>query len=127
MPEAKLAREAELCYATLALATDYDVWHETHDAVSVEAVIANLLKNVATAKDVLRRVIPTIGGPRACECASLLKNAVITSPDAFPPAARRRLDLLIGKYFPRARGARSRVASKTGHPRPKPASRHPLQ
>jgi 5'-methylthioadenosine phosphorylase len=100
MPEAKLAREAELCYATLALATDYDVWHETHEAVSVEAVIANLLKNVATAKDVLRRVIPTIGGPRTCECGRLLQNAVITSPAAFPHATRRRLDLLLGKYFP---------------------------
>ena len=100
MPEAKLAREAELCYATLALATDYDVWHDSHDAVTVEAVIANLLKNVATAKDVLRRVIPAIGGPRTCECPSLLKNAVITSPGAFPLATRRRLDLLLGKYFP---------------------------
>ena len=100
MPEAKLAREAELCYATLALATDYDVWHDSHDAVTVEAVIANLLKNVATAKDVLRHVIPAIGGPRTCECPSLLKNAVITSPVAFPLATRRRLDLLLGKYFP---------------------------
>jgi 5'-methylthioadenosine phosphorylase len=100
MPEAKLAREAELCYATLALATDYDVWHESHDAVTVEAVVANLLKNVATAKDVLRRVIPGISGPRTCECPSVLKSAVITSPDVFPLATRRRLDLLIGKYFP---------------------------
>jgi 5'-methylthioadenosine phosphorylase len=99
MPEAKLAREAELCYATLALATDYDVWHESHDAVTVEAVIANLLKNVATAKEVLRGVIPAIAGPRTCECATLLKSAVITSPAAFPLATRRRLDLLIGKYF----------------------------
>ena len=100
MPEAKLAREAELCYATLALATDHDVWHETHAAVSVEAVVANLLKNVATAKDVLRRVIPSIGAERTCECEHLLENAVITSPAAFPHATRRRLDLLIGKYFP---------------------------
>jgi 5'-methylthioadenosine phosphorylase len=100
MPEAKLAREAELCYATLALATDYDVWHDTHAAVSVEAVVANLLKNVATAKDVLRRVIPAIGGARMCECPRLLENAVITSPAAFPHATRRRLELLIGKYFP---------------------------
>jgi 5'-methylthioadenosine phosphorylase len=58
MPEAKLAREAELCYATLALVTDYDVWHDSHEAVTVEAVIRNLLRNVATAKEVLRRVIP---------------------------------------------------------------------
>jgi 5'-methylthioadenosine phosphorylase len=100
MPEAKLAREAELCYATLALATDYDVWHETHEAVTVEAVVANLMKNVATAKDVLRRVIPAIVGPRTCECPRVLEHAVITSPAAFPLAARRRLDLLIGKYFP---------------------------
>jgi 5'-methylthioadenosine phosphorylase len=100
MPEAKLAREAELCYATLALATDYDVWHESHDAVTVEAVIANLMKNVATAKDVLRRVIPAIAGPRTCACPTLLQSAVITSPAAFPHATRRRLDLLIGKYFP---------------------------
>jgi 5'-methylthioadenosine phosphorylase len=99
MPEAKLAREAELCYATLALVTDYDVWHESHDAVTVEAVIANLLKNVATAKEVLRGVIPLIAGPRTCECPTLLKSAVITSPAAFPLATRRRLDLLIGKYF----------------------------
>ena len=100
MPEVKLAREAELCYATLALATDYDVWHETHEAVTVEVVIQNLLKNVETAKRVLRRVIPAISEPRSCGCADLLRNAVITSPTAFPPAARRRLDLLIGKYFP---------------------------
>ena len=91
MPEAKLAREAELCYATLALATDYDVWHETHETVSVEAVIQNLLKNVTTAKDVLRRVIPAIAPPRTCECPSLLKNSVITSPEAFPPATRKKL------------------------------------
>src|SRR5438477_12675530 len=124
MPEAKLAREAELCYATLALATDYDVWHETHEVVSVEAVVQNLLKNVATAKAVLRRVIPMIGGSRVCECPSLLKAAVITSPAAFPHATRRRLDLLIGKYFPIER---SRPASRAGHPRQKPASRPPLQ
>jgi 5'-methylthioadenosine phosphorylase len=62
-------------------------------------VIANLLKNVATAKEVLRGVIPAIAGPRTCECATLLKSAVITNPAAFPLATRRRLDLLIGKYF----------------------------
>ncbi|HUF93262.1 MAG TPA: S-methyl-5'-thioadenosine phosphorylase [Candidatus Limnocylindria bacterium] len=100
MPEAKLAREAELCYATLALATDYDVWHDTHASVSVETVIQNLLHNVATAKDVLRRVIPAIAGPRTCACPTLLQSAVITSPAAFPHATRRRLDLLLGKYFP---------------------------
>jgi 5'-methylthioadenosine phosphorylase len=124
MPEAKLAREAELCYATLALATDYDVWHETHDAVSVEAVVQNLLKNVATAKDVLTRVIPAIARPRACECPSLLKNAVITNPKAFPTATRKKLELLLDPYFPRER---SRRAPPAGHPRSKAASRSPLQ
>ncbi|HEV8672540.1 MAG TPA: S-methyl-5'-thioadenosine phosphorylase [Methylomirabilota bacterium] len=101
MPEAKLAREAEVCYATLALVTDYDVWHESEAAVTVEAVVANLLKNVATAKDVLRGLVPLIGPPRTCPCPDLLRNAVITAPGAFPAATRRRLDLLIGKYFPR--------------------------
>ena len=100
MPEAKLAREAELCYATLALATDYDVWHESHDAVTVEAVIQNLLRNVETAKDVLRRLIPGVQAPRTCPCPALLASAVITNPAAFPLATRRRLDLLLGKYFP---------------------------
>ena len=107
MPEAKLAREAELCYATLALVTDYDVWHDEHDAVSVEAVVANLMKNVATAKEVLRRVIPRV--PASCRqgCPDALKNAVITDPAAFPPRIRKRLDLLLGKYYPAAkRGTR---------------------
>jgi 5'-methylthioadenosine phosphorylase len=100
MPEAKLAREAELCYATLALATDYDVWHESHEAVTVEAVIQNLLHNVETAKTVLGRLVPAVTPPRTCPCPSLLASAVITSPAAFPLATRRRLDLLLGKYFP---------------------------
>ncbi|MGH7388426.1 MAG: S-methyl-5'-thioadenosine phosphorylase [Candidatus Rokuibacteriota bacterium] len=103
MPEAKLAREAELCYATLALVTDYDVWHETHEAVTVEAVIRTLMENVATAREVLRRLIPAVGSPRTCPCPGLLKDAVITDPGAFPPATRRRLDLLVGRYFPRPR------------------------
>jgi 5'-methylthioadenosine phosphorylase len=111
MPEAKLAREAELCYATLALVTDYDVWHPGHDAVTVEQVIQVLLKNVATAKDVLRRLIPTVAGPRTCGCADLLKNAVITQPEKFPATTRRRLDLLLSRYFPA--DERSRPASRS--------------
>jgi 5'-methylthioadenosine phosphorylase len=100
MPEAKLAREAELCYATLALATDYDVWHESHAAVTVEAVVANLLKNVATAKVVLRRVIPRVGKTCAAGCGDGLASAVITDPKAFPPRTRKRLGLLLDRYFP---------------------------
>jgi 5'-methylthioadenosine phosphorylase len=115
MPEAKLAREAELCYATLALVTDYDVWHATHEAVTVEAVIANLLKNVATARDVLRRAIPAIAGPRACPCPSLLKDAVITSPTAFPPRTRKALGLLLDRYFPtKAKAKPERRRSRRG-------------
>jgi 5'-methylthioadenosine phosphorylase len=100
MPEAKLAREAELCYATLALVTDYDVWHEEHSAVTVEAVVANLLKNVATAKGVLLRVLPRVGKPCAAGCDGALAHAVITTPDAFPPRTRKRLGLFLDKYFP---------------------------
>lgn len=100
MPEAKLAREAELCYATLALVTDYDVWHERHAAVTVEAVVANLRKNVATAKVVLRRVIPQVGKACAAGCGDALAGAVITNPKAFPPRTHKRLGLLLDRYFP---------------------------
>jgi 5'-methylthioadenosine phosphorylase len=104
MPEAKLAREAELCYATLALVTDYDVWHETHGVVTVESVIANLLKNVATAKMVLQRVVPRIGKACTAGCGDALASAVITDPKVFPPRARKRLALLLDKYHrPRPR------------------------
>jgi 5'-methylthioadenosine phosphorylase len=123
MPEAKLAREAELCYATLALVTDYDVWHPGHDAVTVEQVVQVLLKNVATAKDVLRRLIPAVTGPRTCGCADLLKNAVITQPGAFPAGTRRRLDLFLSRYFPA--DGRSRPAPGTGPPRSRPGKRTP--
>jgi 5'-methylthioadenosine phosphorylase len=112
MPEAKLAREAELCYATLALVTDFDVWHETEEAVSVEAVVANLLKNVATAKEVIRRTVPAIPATRTCGCSSLLQGAVITSPASFPVPARRRLELLIGKYFPAEMRGATRTAKR---------------
>ena len=125
MPEAKLAREAELCYATLALATDYDVWHESHESVSVEAVVRNLMKNVETARDVLRRVIPAIAPARACGCPSLLQSAVITSPKVFPPATRKRLGLLLDKYFPTNRTGRAPAAGRA-RPRssPRSARRH---
>jgi 5'-methylthioadenosine phosphorylase len=109
VPEVKLAREAELCYATLAMATDYDVWHDTHAAVSVDVVVKTLLQNVATAKDVLARAIPDIAPPRACDCPHLLKDAIITDPKAFPMTARRRLELIIGKYFPPERKGRARA------------------
>lgn len=99
MPEAKLAREAELCYATMALVTDYDVWHEEEAPVSVEAVVENLLRNVKTAKSVLANAINRIAPPRNCPCPHQLDKAVITNPKAFPPETRKALDLLIRKYF----------------------------
>jgi 5'-methylthioadenosine phosphorylase len=96
LPEAKLAREAEMCYATLACATDYDVWHDDHDSVTVDMVVANLMYNVATAQDVLRRIVTRLPDKRVCGCATALTNAVITSPDVMTPSAKYRLKLLLG-------------------------------
>jgi 5'-methylthioadenosine phosphorylase len=110
MPEAKLAREAELCYATVALATDYDVWHPEHDAVTVEAVIANLIKNVAMARDVLRRAIPRVPARAGCKsgCPEALAKALITDPRHVPPRTRKRLDLLVGRHLPSGKGRAAR-------------------
>src|SRR5215475_12584875 len=109
MPEAKLAREAELCYATVALVTDYDCWHDEHDAVSVEAVVANLMKNVATAREVLSRVIPLVPESCAQGCPDALKTAVITDPRMFPPRVRRKLALLLDRHFPPRPAGRRRA------------------
>jgi 5'-methylthioadenosine phosphorylase len=103
LPEAKLAREAELCYATMALVTDYDCWHESEAAVTVEAVLATLEKNVELAKRVLRAVLPVAAEPRGCLCARALEHAVLTAPRRIPTATRKRLSLLIGRYLPRRR------------------------
>ncbi|MDO8750118.1 MAG: S-methyl-5'-thioadenosine phosphorylase [Dehalococcoidia bacterium] len=99
LPEAKLAREAEMCYAILACATDYDCWHETEEAVSVEMVIANLSKNVATSKEIVRRLLTRLSPERTCACASALKSAMITDRSAIPAATKKRLAPLIGKYM----------------------------
>lgn len=98
LPEARLAREAEMCYATLACATDYDVWHETEAPVTVEMVVANLQKNVATSKRTLQQVIPRLEGHRSCSCGMALKDAIITAPDRVPAKAKERLAAIIGKY-----------------------------
>lgn len=97
MPEARLAREAELCYATLALVTDYDVWHGSEQAVSVEQVTANLAKNAAAAKETLRRVLATLPAAPACACGQALANSIVTAPDRVPPETRQRLELLLGR------------------------------
>jgi 5'-methylthioadenosine phosphorylase len=99
LQEAKLAREAELCYATLALVTDYDVWHATEEDVSVEAVIAVLRQNVRMAQAVLRRAVARIPEARTCACAHALRDAIITPKDAVPPAVRRELAPIVGKYL----------------------------
>jgi 5'-methylthioadenosine phosphorylase len=98
LPEAKLAREAEICYATIALVTDYDCWHETEDDVTIELVIANLNKNTEVSQRVLRDVLPAISGNRRCDCGSALENAIITSPEHIGDDTRTRLSALLGKH-----------------------------
>lgn len=97
--EAKLAREAEICYATLALATDYDCWHETEEDVTIDAVIAILKANVETAKAIIRRAVSNIPVTRACPCAEALKYAIMTPAELIPAATKEKLELLIGKYI----------------------------
>jgi 5'-methylthioadenosine phosphorylase len=99
LPEAKLAREAELCYATVALATDYDCWHESEEDVSVEAVLKTLAQNTATARELLRKVVFRIPEARDCGCGHALAHAIMTDPGRIPPAARQRLGLFIDKYL----------------------------
>jgi 5'-methylthioadenosine phosphorylase len=99
MPEAKLAREAELCYATMALATDYDCWHSGEESVTVEMILATLQNNVAQAKRILRAAVPAAAGARTCSCATALQYAIVTAPEKISPAMRRKLQPLIGKYL----------------------------
>jgi 5'-methylthioadenosine phosphorylase len=101
MPEAKLCREAELCYQPVAMVTDYDCWHAAEEPVTVEMIIGHLQANVALAKSIIRRLATTLPSVRRCRCGSALQGALITAPDAIPAATRTRLDLLIGKYVAR--------------------------
>jgi len=99
LQEAKLAREAEICYATLALVTDYDCWHPGHDAVTVETVIEYLNKNVRNAQTIIREGVKRLTGkPRECKCGATLKNAIFTAPDLWPEATTRKLEAIIAKY-----------------------------
>jgi 5'-methylthioadenosine phosphorylase len=100
LPEARLAREAELPYATLAMATDYDCWHEGHDAVTVNAVIAVMQRNVAKAKEIILELAQGVPDPSERPATSALAGAIITSPDSISTAARDKLRPLIGKYVP---------------------------
>jgi len=103
LQEAKLAREAEICYATVAMVTDYDCWREGHDAVTVEEIVAVLHKNADNACKVVRAAVaampPASVVARQCACATAAKYAVLTKPDAIPQAARERVKLLFGKYL----------------------------
>src|SRR5437868_288148 len=99
LQEAKLAREAEICYATLALVTDYDCWHEAHDAVSVETVVEYLNKNVRNAQVIMREAVGRLASAgRTCACGSALKNAIFTPPDLWPEPTTKKLEAIIKKY-----------------------------
>jgi len=100
LQEAKLAREAEICYATLAMVTDYDCWHPDHDSVTADQIVANLVKNAATAGAVLRAALRALpAAPRPCECASALEQALVTPAELVPEAVKRELAPIIGKYM----------------------------
>ena len=97
--EAKLAREAELCYVTVAMVTDYDCWHPGHDAVTVSDILANLNKNAENACKLVAAAVAALPSERTCKCGSALSHAIITDRKLVPEATRKRLDLIIGKYF----------------------------
>lgn len=102
LPESRLAREAEICYGTVALATDYDCWHDGHDDVSVDAVIAIIQQNVATAKEIIKHAADMIAAQpqlRDCACAEALKFAIMTDRDMIPAETKKNLEPIIGKYL----------------------------
>ena len=104
-PEAKLAREAEMCYATLAMVTDYDCWHPGHESVTAEMILSNLRKGVDTVKRVLKLLLPSIPERRDCACASALKHALVTDAKYVSEKKKKELELLIGKYLGRRQDA----------------------
>ncbi len=99
LQEAKLAREAEICYTTIALVTDYDCWHPAHDHVTVDMILANLTQNARTARQVIAAAVDGLPFERTCECATALKYAIITRPDAIPAGVRQDLAPLVRKYL----------------------------
>ena len=99
LQEAKLAREAEICYATLALVTDYDCWHPDHDSVTVELIIANLRQNAATAQTTIAEAVSRLGEPRTCACKDALATAIITRPEHVPEQTKKDLAPIVGKYL----------------------------
>ena len=99
LQEAKLAREAEICYATLALVTDYDCWHEGHDEVTVEMIVANLSENAKTAQAIIADAVGHLPIERTCECATALATAIISRPDVIPEDVKNDLAPIVGKYL----------------------------
>ncbi|HUB79688.1 MAG TPA: S-methyl-5'-thioadenosine phosphorylase [Bryobacteraceae bacterium] len=99
LQEAKLAREAEICYVTVAMVTDYDCWHPHHDAVTVNDIIGNLVKNAENACAVVAAAVAAMPAGRTCTCGSALAHAILTDKTAVPPATRQKLGLLVDKYF----------------------------
>ncbi len=99
LQEAKLAREAEICYATLAMVTDYDCWHPDHDAVTVEQIIGYLNRNAANAQKILRAAVQALPRERRCKCGQALAHAILTDPKKIPARTRKRLALLLAKYL----------------------------
>jgi len=99
LQEAKLAREAEICYATIALVTDYDCWHPEHDSVTVDMIVANLTQNAKTAERIIADAVARLPYERTCECASALKYALVTRPEAIPAPLKKDLAPIIGKYL----------------------------
>jgi 5'-methylthioadenosine phosphorylase len=105
LQEARLAREAEICYSTLAMVTDYDCWHEGHEEVTVDQVIAVAMKNADNATKVVRQAIADVPRARSCKCGSALQHAIVTDPKTIPAATRQRLRLLLDKYLDKKAGA----------------------
>jgi 5'-methylthioadenosine phosphorylase len=100
LQEAKLAREAEICYTTIALVTDYDCWHPDHDSVTVEMIIANLVRNAATAQQIIAEAVGRLPEARGCACGRALEHAIITRPEAVPAQVKQALAPIVGKYLP---------------------------
>jgi 5'-methylthioadenosine phosphorylase len=98
LQEAKLAREAELCYVTVAMVTDYDCWHPHHDSVTVDQIVAVLLKNAENACRVVQKAVASMPRGRSCKCGSALAHAILTDPKLIPAATKKRLKLILGKY-----------------------------
>ena len=99
LQEAKLAREAEICYAAMAMVTDFDCWHAEESEVNVETVVQNLKKNISFAKKIIQVVVPEISAERECICAEALKNAIMTEASAIPPETQKKFEFLVGKYL----------------------------